>query len=142
VPTTPAAQPADPDHGWQLARQLCQVIAADGRGVARHGVGSIRAEHPEYAAIGLADHEEMVHWQLLAILDGLASRSLPTAAQAGHARLLGARRAEQGIPVEAVLNSFHIGYRELWNIGRCPTIQGRPAACWSSSTSCGHGSRL
>jgi hypothetical protein len=121
-----AFQQADPDPDWQFAAELCAAIAADGLATATRGVDRIRAEQPEYATIERADHLDWVHGQLSLVLEGLASRSLPTAAQAKHARLIGARRAEQGVPVGAVLNSFHVGYRELWNTMLDKTLLAHP----------------
>ncbi|MFD0855599.1 PucR family transcriptional regulator, partial [Actinomadura adrarensis] len=38
------------------------------------------------------------------------------AEQTEAARELGRQRARQGVPVEAVIGAYHIGYRELWNV--------------------------
>jgi sugar diacid utilization regulator len=83
--------------------------------MAKRIVSEIRLGHPDYERVDRAEHEEMVREQVLAVLDGLTDRRLPSSAHVDKARLLGGRRAEQGLPVEAVIGAYHVGCRELWS---------------------------
>ena len=55
-----------------------------------------------------------VRRNLEALLVGLAERRPPTREQVTVRRELGSRRAMQGLPVDALIKAFHIGYREVW----------------------------
>lgn len=55
-----------------------------------------------------------VRRNLEALLVGLAERRPPTKEQVTVRRELGSRRAMQGLPVDALIKAFHIGYREVW----------------------------
>lgn len=103
----------DEDPGFLSA--LCDGIAADSAQMAERIVSEIRSEHPDYEQVDRAEHEGMVREQVLATLDGLSEHRLPSSAHVDKARLLGERRAEQGLPVEAVIGAYHVGCRELWN---------------------------
>ena len=82
----------------------------------RTAVARIRAEvGGTYAPVPTGEHFADVEGQYAALLDGLAARRHPSAADAERARELGARRARQGLPLESVISAYHIGYRELWN---------------------------
>lgn len=94
---------------------LCNDVAADSTQMAKRIVSEIRSVHPDYERADRAEHEEMVRQQVLAVLDGLSDHRLPSSAQVDTARFLGGRRAEQGIPVEAVIGAYHVGCRELWS---------------------------
>ncbi|HEX6521866.1 MAG TPA: helix-turn-helix domain-containing protein, partial [Streptosporangiaceae bacterium] len=83
--------------------------------MAKRIVSEIRLGHPNYERVDRAEHEEMVREQVLAVLDGLTDRRSPSPAHVDKARLLGERRAEQGLPLEAVIGAYHVGCRELWS---------------------------
>ena len=105
--------PTRPD---EFLPDLCDAIAADSAAIAKRIASEIRSAQPNYyGRVGPAEHEEMVRQQVLAVLDGLARRGLPSSAHVNQARLLGGRRAEQGLPVEAVIGAYHVGCRELWS---------------------------
>lgn len=61
-----------------------------------------------------ADLAGSVRRNLEALLVGLAERREPTSEQLTVRRELGTRRALQGLPVDAVIKAYHVGYRELW----------------------------
>jgi len=103
--------PGEPPGFLQV---LCEGIAADSEQMAKRIVGQIRLDHPDYERVNRAEHEDMVREQVLATLDGLSSHRLPSSAQVDSSRLLGGRRAEQGLTVEAVVGAYHVGCRELW----------------------------
>jgi hypothetical protein len=101
---------------WRFIGSVCRDAERDLGDLVPHIVRCIRTELPEYAVVPLAEHEQMVSQQLAGLLRGLANQRLPGPAESGHGRLLGLRRAEQGISVDALLGAYHVGYRELWNI--------------------------
>jgi hypothetical protein len=99
----------------EFLRSLCDRVAADSAAIAKRIVGEIRLDHPDYERIDRAEHEEMARKQIIATLEGLSDRRLPSAAQVDMAHFLGGRRAEQGLPVEAVIGAYHVGCRGLWS---------------------------
>ena len=111
----PARSTGD-DHDPAFLVAVCRHIAADSAETAKRIVDCIRAELPYFGPVDRAEHEEMVRGQVLAVMEGLASRGLPSAAHVESARILGGRRAEQGLPVEAVIGGYHVGCRELWSL--------------------------
>ncbi|MYS79389.1 PucR family transcriptional regulator [Embleya scabrispora] len=74
----------------------------------------IRREVPGYAGMTPAEHLSGVEGQLAAILDGLVSHRLPADTDVARARALGARRAELGIPLQDVVNAYHVAYPAIW----------------------------
>jgi hypothetical protein len=111
-----AARHGDASLDWLFIRSICHDTEQDLPAIVASIVRDIRPDLPEYAVVPVAEHEQTVQQELRGLLHGLASRRLPGTIESSHARQLGRRRAEQGIPVEAVLGAYHIGYRELWNI--------------------------
>jgi hypothetical protein len=109
------ARDSDDDHDPGFVETLCDEIAANSADMAKRIVDEIRAEQPSYWPVESAEHQEMVREQVLAVMDGLTSRRLPSPANVDKARALGGRRAEQGLPMEAVIGAYHIGCRELWS---------------------------
>ncbi|HEY0537302.1 MAG TPA: helix-turn-helix domain-containing protein [Actinoallomurus sp.] len=107
--------PATDDAGWEPLSRLCRAVEADLPDVATRITASIRAEHPVYEPLPWNEHLRFIHEQAKQLLAGLAGRRLPTAEQTAMARELGSRRARQGLPVEILLDGYHIGYREIWN---------------------------
>jgi hypothetical protein len=103
------------DPGWRRLRELCLAVAGDLPDLAAVITERIRAENPVYASLPFEEHVRFIHEQVQELLAGLAEHRLPTREQAAMARELGSRRARQGLPVEVLLSSFHIGYQEIWN---------------------------
>ncbi|MDQ6527380.1 helix-turn-helix domain-containing protein [Nocardioides sp. LHD-245] len=81
---------------------------------AREVATEIRREVPGYAGMTPDEHLAGVESQLRAILGGLLSHRLPTAAQVAQARELGARRAELGVPLQDVVTAYHLAYPAIW----------------------------
>ena len=103
----------DPD--WRQVHEICLAVADDLPELAAVITERIRAENPVYAALLFEEHVGFIYEQAQELMVGLAEHRLPTWEQAAMARELGSRRARQGLPVEALLSSFHIGYQEIWN---------------------------
>jgi hypothetical protein len=55
-----------------------------------------------------------VRANLRAIIVGLAEHRAPTREELTVRRELGTRRALQGLPIDALIQAYHVGYRELW----------------------------
>jgi sugar diacid utilization regulator len=107
--------PATDDADWEPLSRLCRAVIDDLPDLAATITASIRAEHPVYEPLPWKEHLGFIQEQTKQLLAGLAARRLPTPEQAAMARNLGSRRARQGLPVEILLDGFHIGYREVWN---------------------------
>lgn len=75
---------------------------------------AVLAEIPEYAALArqaVYDHSlEHVH----AIAGAIRSWSLPTAAELSFVRERGAFRANEQLPLSALLHSYRLGHRTVW----------------------------
>jgi PucR C-terminal helix-turn-helix domain/GGDEF-like domain len=107
--------PVIDDADWEPLSRLCRAVAEDLPDLAATITARIRAEHPIYEPLPRNEHLGFIEEQTKQLLAGLAGRRLPTPEQAATARKLGSRRARQGLPVEILLDGFHIGYREVWN---------------------------
>lgn len=81
---------------------------------ARTTVVRIRREVPAYQVVDASEHQAHVHQQLRSLLGGLADARRPTSSELDDARALGARRAMQGMRLEAVMTAYHLGYHHLW----------------------------
>ena len=101
---------------WAQTVELCRAVADELDDLVPGVVARIRAEVAEYAPVPLAEHRAHVRAQFAGLLDGLATRRAPNAEQTEAARELGRQRARQGVPVEAMIGAYHIGYREMWNV--------------------------
>jgi hypothetical protein len=98
-------------------------------------VACIDAEIPAYRA-GPVPREDLaasIRHNVGLILLGIAERREPTAAEIRVRRELGTRRAIQGMPVDALLEAYNVGYRELWAslVRAVPptTAAWRPSCC-------------
>jgi hypothetical protein len=104
------------DEGdWVQAVALCRAVSDELETLVPGIVTHIRSEVAEYAPVPREEHEYHVGEQFRGLLAGLSSRTPPTPEQTERARELGRQRARQGVPVEAVIGAYHVGYRELWN---------------------------
>ncbi|GAB2804146.1 helix-turn-helix domain-containing protein [Actinoallomurus bryophytorum] len=102
------------DADWRQLHEICLAVVEDLPGLAAIITDRIRAENPVYATLPWEEHVRFIYEQAEELLAGLAEHRLPTREQAA-ARELGSRRARQGLPVEVLLSSYHIGYQEVWN---------------------------
>lgn len=95
--------------------ELCRATSGDVSRLIPSIVSHIREEFTEYTAVPVDEHEVHVRREVMSLLAGLADRLPPTPSQIAQARALGRRRASQGVPVEAMIGAYHIGYGEMWN---------------------------
>ncbi|MDX1619354.1 MAG: helix-turn-helix domain-containing protein [Nitriliruptorales bacterium] len=102
--------------GWQPVADICLAIREEVAASVTDTVDAIRAEVPLYRneAIPRDDLIESVERNLEMLLLGIAERRPPTSTEIEIRSALGNRRAHQGFPVDALLQAFHVGYRDLW----------------------------
>jgi len=102
--------------GWTAVARLTEQLAADLDPLVERAATAIDDEVAAYRTGGVPreDVEASVRRSLGAILVGLAERRGPTQDELAVRRELGTRRALQGIAIDALIEAFHIGYRELW----------------------------
>ncbi|GAA4794196.1 helix-turn-helix domain-containing protein [Streptomyces ziwulingensis] len=101
---------------WKPIVAMCEAVTRDLSRLVPGMVDVIRAEVPEYDVVPRRAHEEGVAEQYRGLLAGLAQRRGPTVEEQEVARELGRRRAEQGLPAQAMISAYHIGYKEMWNV--------------------------
>jgi hypothetical protein len=104
-----------PTPEWRPLAELCQRVAEDLPALAATITDRIRTENPVYEPVARDDQLVFIREQARQLLTGLAACRLPTREQTEMARDLGSRRAREGLPVEALLDAFHIGFGEAWN---------------------------
>jgi hypothetical protein len=102
--------------GWEPVAAVARRVAAQLDALTERVLGDIAAELPEYAGeiVPRPDLAASIVRNLEMMLLGLAERRGRTNDELAVRRVLGARRAEQGLPVDTLIQAFHVGYRELW----------------------------
>jgi hypothetical protein len=111
----PLAPPRVPD-GWEAVAGVAAIVAGQLDELVARIVAGIEGEIDAYRA-GLVPREELarsVASNLHVTLRGVAERRGPTPEEIAGRRPLGGRRAVQGIGVDALIQAYHIGFRELW----------------------------
>jgi hypothetical protein len=103
--------PAD----WEPLAELCREVTADLPRLVGEITDRIRADHAVYEPLPREEHLRFIHEQARQVMEGLTAHRLPSPEQVERARELGRRRARQGLPVEVLIDSYHIGFRTLWN---------------------------
>ena len=116
--------------GWEPVAALCRQITEDPDGLVDRIISAIRAELPAYretTPISDPDLRASVVTSLGLTLVGIAERRSPRAEELRARGDLGARRADQRLAVDSLLQAFLIGYRLLWDelVARSPGT-GRP----------------
>ena len=102
--------------GWEPIAEVAVEVASDLDPLVARITDCIAAEIPAYRAgtVPLDDLRASVDRNLAALLVGLAEHRGPTADEVAVRRELGVRRALQGVPVDALIQAYHVGYREVW----------------------------
>ena len=102
--------------GWEPIATLAREIAGRMDTLVPHVASRVEEEVDGYThgVVPRADLEASARSNMVAMLVGLAERRDPTDEELGILRRLGARRAEQRLPIDAVIAGFHVGFRELW----------------------------
>ncbi len=112
----PDAEAPRVPSGWEPVAELVARVAEGVDELTSRIVAGIEREIDAYRA-GLVPPEELarsVTSNLRVTLRGLAERRGPTPEEIAARRPLGGRRAVQGIGVDALIQAYHIGFRELW----------------------------
>lgn len=101
---------------WRAVARIARAVADDVDQLSAHIVRCVRAEIPAYllGAVPTEDIHASVLRNIEMMLVGVAEHRRPTEAEVAIRRELGVRRALQGLPVDAVIQAYHVGYRELW----------------------------
>jgi hypothetical protein len=106
----------DPPRGWRAVADLARQVHDALPHLTERVVECVGEEIPAYR-LGPVPREDLagsVERNIDMILLGLAEHREPTADEIAIRRELGTRRALQGLPVDALLGAYHVGYRELW----------------------------
>jgi hypothetical protein len=102
--------------GWERIAAVAGRVEAELDDLVERITAAIHEEIPTYRT-GLVPRDDLRHSVLRniqALLVGLAERRVPRTDEVEIRRELGTRRALQGLPVDAVIQAYHVGYRELW----------------------------
>ncbi|HSK91611.1 MAG TPA: helix-turn-helix domain-containing protein [Euzebyales bacterium] len=102
--------------GWEPIAEICREINRGLANSVRDTVDAIRSEVDVYrrCAVPREDLIASVECNLEMLLLGIAERRGPTPGEIEARSTLGSRRAHQGFPVDALLQAYHVGYRDLW----------------------------
>jgi hypothetical protein len=103
-------------RGWRAVADLAVEVHGRVDRLVGRVVDCIADEIPAYR-LGPVPDEDLatsVRRNVEVILLGLAEQREPTRDEIAVRRELGSRRALQGVPVDALLGAYHVGYRELW----------------------------
>lgn len=112
--TEPWSSETAPD--WQPVADLCESVVADLPTVIPGIVDRIRQDIPDYRVVDRREQERDVTEHYRGLLIGLATQRPPNRAEIESARKLGAERARTGLPLQALVDAYHVGYREVWNV--------------------------
>lgn len=103
--------------GWEPIGRICRHVSEDVDRLTDHIVNCIEDEIPAYrgaAGVPRPDLSASVRRNMEMMFFGLAERRGPLPEELEVRRELGHRRASQGLPIDALLQAYHVGYRELW----------------------------
>jgi PucR C-terminal helix-turn-helix domain/GGDEF-like domain len=103
-------------EGWEPIADICRHINGTLANSVRDTVDAIRSEVDLYRSCPVPrdDLVTSVERNLEVLLLGIAERRGPTPDEVEARAVLGSRRANQGLPVDALLQAYHVGYRDLW----------------------------
>jgi hypothetical protein len=103
-------------RGWRAVADLAVEVHERVDQLVGRVVTCIADEIPAYRLGPVPDQDlaTSVRRNVEVILLGLAEQREPTPDEIAVRRELGSRRALQGVPVDALLGAYHVGYRELW----------------------------
>lgn len=105
-------------RGWSRVARLCRETHDDLHDISAQITAVIFEAVPAYAdsAVPRPDLGRSVERNVADLLVGIAERRDPTPEELRRRADLGARRATQGLPVDTLMQAFHVGYREMWEI--------------------------
>ncbi len=103
--------------GWDGIAEVAHRVAIELGPLTEHIVECIAAEIPSYlssSSVPVEDLSASVFRNLEMMLVGIAENRGPREGEVHVRRELGHRRALQGLAIGALIQAYHIGYRELW----------------------------
>ncbi len=103
-------------RGWAKVARLCRRMHDDLQEISVALTAEIEEAVPSYrqSAVPREDLYLSVERNAADLLVGIAERRGPTPEEIARRADLGARRATQGLPVDVLMQAFHIGYRGMW----------------------------
>ncbi|MGW7468734.1 PucR family transcriptional regulator [Streptomyces xantholiticus] len=121
VPATHAALPRTRSlldaEAIAVLHRAAQVLLDDVAGLTTALVGELRRQEPAYRAAIEADESEVWQEVYQSLLHNVASLIRPRECRdiaRRTSRMIGASRAEQGVPLDAVLHAFRLGGAMVW----------------------------
>lgn len=105
-----------PPKGWEPVADVCRAVRADLDALAQRilrGIGAEVSSTPARPPTPRRIYAD-VYDNLDMILFGIAERREPTEAELDVRRELGRRDALEGLPLQSVMGSYHVGFREHW----------------------------
>ena len=105
-------------RGWSRVARLCRQMHDDVTTLSAQILADIEQAVPGYrhSAVPRDDLRLSVERNVADLLLGIAERRDPTPDEVARRADLGARRATQGMPVDTLMQAFHVGYRSLWEL--------------------------
>ncbi len=105
-------------RGWSKVAALCREMHGDLVAISADITAVIEETVPEYrdSAVPRPDLGRSVERNVADLLVGIAERRDPSPEEIRRRADLGARRATQGLPVDTLMQAFHVGYRQLWEM--------------------------
>lgn len=102
--------------GWEPIADVCRTLHEGLERSVRDTVETIYEEVALYrdSAVPPEDLVASVTTNLEMLLVGIAEGRGPTSEEIEIRSALGTRRAQQGFPLDALLQAYHVGYRDLW----------------------------
>lgn len=101
---------------WQYIVQLCDEVGRRLPQKVAEVVHAIRTAMPDYRVVDEAEHIACVLQQAQGLLASIAQRRGPGPDEVGMARILGSRRAAQGLALENVVGAYHLGAKQMWGL--------------------------
>lgn len=109
---------------WGPISRMCRSVMAELPSIAATVEQFIREEVPAYEIVADSEHRYDVEGQLRNKLMALAERRPPSPEELSAVSVLAAKRAGQGIPIDALIAAYQAGDREIW---RLAMERGEPA---------------
>lgn len=103
-------------EGWEPIARVCARVDHRLPDLSGSIADLIRSEIPAYreASVPRSDVASSVFHNIEMMLVGIAENRGPQVGELEIRRELGRRRAHQGLPADALIQAYHVGYRELW----------------------------
>lgn len=102
-----------------MGDELSELLLRDRQALVREVLAAVQAQLPEYRELPAealrGDISTVIETTLLQFVEILRTGELPDAAALSALRESAARRAEEGVSVEAVLAAYHLGIEVVWD---------------------------